>query len=106
MEVLFDLDPLLQSKSLCLVTDLEEITQNGDGASLKRMFQNLIDNAIKWSPHGGTVKISSKRERSGVTIDIVDEGTGVPDSMHSRLFTRFGGIHSGSGFGLGLYIAQ
>jgi signal transduction histidine kinase len=106
MEVLFDLDPLLQSKSLCLVTDLEEITQNGDGASLKRMFQNLIDNAIKWSPHGGTVKISSKRERSGVTIDIVDEGPGVPDSMHSRLFTRFGGIHSGSGFGLGLYIAQ
>ena len=105
-ELIAELDPLLRSKSLHLLLDMEEITQDGDGPSLKRMFQNLIDNAIKWSPQGGTIRITSKRERSGVTIDIVDEGPGVPDSMRSNLFTRFGGIHSGSGFGLGLYIAQ
>ena len=105
-EVCSDLAPLLGSKSIHLLTDLEAISLSGDRSSLKRLFQNLIDNAIKWSPEEGTIRISSRRDLSGVTVDIVDEGPGIPDSMLSSLFTRFGGIHSGSGFGLGLYIAQ
>jgi signal transduction histidine kinase len=105
-EVLADLSPLLTSSPINLLTDIEEISINGDAQSLRRLFQNLIDNAIKWSPEGGTIKVSSIRELSDVIVEIVDEGPGIPEAMLSRLFTRFGGIHPGSGFGLGLYIAH
>jgi signal transduction histidine kinase len=105
-DLLSDLSPLLQSKSIHLLTDLKELTLSGDRQSLRRLFQNLVDNAIKWSPEGGTLKIVSDKDLTRITVDIIDEGPGIPEPMRSSLFTRFGGIHPGSGFGLGLYIAQ
>ncbi|MHB1563093.1 MAG: sensor histidine kinase [Leptospirillum sp.] len=105
-DLLSDLSPLLQSKSIHLLTDLKELILSGDRQSLRRLFQNLVDNAIKWSPEGGTLKIVSDKDLTRITVDIIDEGPGIPEPMRSSLFTRFGGIHPGSGFGLGLYIAQ
>lgn len=105
-DVLLELSPLINSKSLRISSALSPIPFDGDLPSLKRLFLNLIDNAIKWSPTGGEIGVSCSLETFTLTIRIVDEGPGIPEALIPNLFKRFGGMHAGSGFGLGLYIAQ
>ncbi|MHB1605058.1 MAG: sensor histidine kinase [Leptospirales bacterium] len=105
-EVLTELSPLINGKSLNFSCALGPIPFDGDFPSMKRMILNLIDNAIKWSPPGGAIGVSCLKGESALTLHIVDEGPGIPEALIPNLFKRFGGMHAGSGFGLGLYIAQ
>ncbi|MHB1287235.1 MAG: sensor histidine kinase [Leptospirales bacterium] len=105
-DIFRELAPLMNGKSLKATLTLPSLPFEGDPVGLRRLFLNLIDNAIKWSPAGGTIGILASQDPQTVRITIIDEGPGVPETLRTTLFTRFGGIHPGSGFGLGLYIAQ
>jgi two-component system OmpR family sensor kinase len=84
----------------------------GDGDRLVQVFSNLIDNAIKYTPAGGSVKIEGKQAGSFVEINVKDTGIGIAPDDQERIFERFyqadksrrGG--TGRGVGLGLAIAR
>jgi signal transduction histidine kinase len=83
----------------------------GDRGQLLRVFANIIDNAIKYSPDGGGIGIRMRRTGRQVTVDITDHGLGIARSDMGRLFTRFGRIVTTAtegigGTGLGLYLCR
>jgi heavy metal sensor kinase len=87
-------------------------TVRGDMEELARLFSNVIDNAVRYGPTGGTVSVSVRCEPDGyVTVSIHDEGGNIPADAMPRLFDRFYRVdHSRSistgGAGLGLAIAR
>ena len=83
----------------------------GEGARLERVFENLIDNAVSFSPDRGTVVVSADRDADTVTIRVEDEGPGVPQEHRDAVFRRFHSIRPGNEpfgkhSGLGLAIAR
>nr|WP_254605021.1 ATP-binding protein [Sphingomonas bacterium] len=83
----------------------------GDGARLERVFENLLDNAVSFSPDAGVVSVNATREQDELVIRIDDEGPGVPADQREAVFRRFQSIRpSGEAFGqhsgLGLAIAR
>lgn len=82
----------------------------GDWDLVRRVIVNLLHNAIKWSPKGSKVTISTSATEDEVTIQVVDEGPGVPDDQVERIFERFYQVNSsrsgGEGTGLGLAICK
>lgn len=57
--------------------------------SLYRVFENLVDNAIKYTPHGGKVDVAVTESDSCVTVDIIDNGIGIPSDEIGKLFSEF-----------------
>jgi len=83
----------------------------GDRGQLLRVFANIIDNAIKYSPSGGEIGVRMRRAGRQVAVDITDQGLGIAPSDMDRLFTRFGRIVTAAtegigGTGLGLYLCR
>jgi two-component system sensor histidine kinase TctE len=82
------------------------ILVQGDASRLRELFDNLIDNAIRYSPPGGhvTVRISAAPTP---TVEVSDDGPRIPPQEQQRVFERFHRLlGSGEGSGLGLAIAQ
>jgi signal transduction histidine kinase len=83
---------------------------NADIALMERAISNLIDNAIKNTPSGGTVNITPLNTGNRVSVEITDTGTGISEDQINRIFDRFyqvdGSRSPGNGAGLGLSIAQ
>jgi two-component system phosphate regulon sensor histidine kinase PhoR len=71
---------------------------------------NLIHNAIKWSPVGGTITLRATESGDEVTVMVLDQGPGVPDDQVDRIFERFYQVDSSrsgtEGTGLGLAICK
>jgi two-component system sensor histidine kinase ChvG len=89
----------------------EPLAVPGEGARLERVFANLIENAISFSPPGGTVRIAGSNDGDLIEIDVADEGPGVPEEERYAIFRRFhsvrpGGEAFGQHSGLGLAIAR
>jgi len=83
----------------------------GDESRLVRVFENLIDNAISFSPPGGLVQIAATRDGEEVVCRVDDEGPGVPLKAREAIFKRFHSIRPdgevfGRHSGLGLAIAK
>jgi two-component system sensor histidine kinase CreC len=78
----------------------------GDGLLLKQAIDNLLRNALDFSPAGGTISLRGVEEPGGVSLTISDEGPGIPDYARERIFERFYSLpRPGSGrksTGLGL----
>jgi len=90
---------------------LHPLTLNADADKLRVVVDNLVSNAIKYSPKGGTISLSLARHGDGVTLDVSDAGPGIPEEDRDRIFEWFyRGEHSRQGrvrgSGLGLAIAQ
>ena len=81
-----------------------------DATGIRRILLILVDNALKHTPAGGTVTISTAACDAGVTLTVEDTGEGIPAAALPHIFERFyradAARGSGSGFGLGLSIAQ
>ncbi|MBF0479168.1 MAG: HAMP domain-containing protein [Candidatus Omnitrophica bacterium] len=87
----------------------QEILVLGDAVHLRRVFFNLIDNALKFSPENGRVLIGVHLEKSTVAVSITDSGVGIKKEDLDKIFNRFyrgKNPSRSSGYGLGLYIAQ
>lgn len=84
---------------------------NGDRLRVRQIFQNLIDNAIKYSSHPGKLEISANPKEAVAEIIFKDNGIGVPKNEQINLFGRFYRASNtaktaSSGSGLGLYIVK
>jgi two-component system phosphate regulon sensor histidine kinase PhoR len=82
-----------------------------DRRALEQVFTNLLDNAIKYCPHGASVRLRARRDDAGLRIEIVDTGPGIDPRHQPRLFERFYRVDSGrsrdmGGTGLGLSIVK
>lgn len=83
----------------------------GDGSRLERVFENLLDNAISFSPDGGAIEIGSIPDDEDLTLYMQDQGPGVPEAEREAVFRRFQSIRPsaeafGRHSGLGLAIAR
>ncbi len=83
----------------------------GDEIRLRQVIDNLVSNAIKYSPKGGEVRISGTFDDKSVTISVTDQGVGLPEDEQERIFERFYRVDSAlsrktQGTGLGLYLAR
>ena len=83
----------------------------GEGSRLERVFANLLDNAISFSPDGGLVTIAARRVSGSLEVRVEDEGPGVPLEAHEAIFRRFHSVRPteeqfGQHSGLGLAIAR
>ncbi len=82
-----------------------------DEARIRQVLDNLVSNAIKYSPDGGTIRIGAWHDAQGVTVFVADQGIGIPHDEQSRLFESFYRVDSGmrrrtKGTGLGLYLSK
>jgi PAS domain S-box-containing protein len=78
-----------------------------DPARILRVFGNLIGNAVKYTPAGGTVHVDAATRADGVTFSVSDSGTGIAEGDRSHIFERFWRKNLRErGLGLGLYIAR
>ncbi len=82
-----------------------------DPGQLQQVLANLVDNAIKYSPGGGPVRVQLENGAAGVRFSVVDVGLGIPASEHRRIFEKFYRLDPDmtrgiGGTGLGLYISR
>jgi PAS domain S-box-containing protein len=83
----------------------------GDAARLQQLITNLVNNAIKYTPKGGSIDVTLKRQGDTAVLKVHDTGVGIQDEMITRIFERFEQADSSSrrsfgGLGLGLTIAR
>jgi len=83
----------------------------GDQSRLARVLENIVDNAISFSPPGGLVEIGATAIDGAILVTIEDEGPGVPADLRERVFDRFNSVRPddedfGRHSGLGLAIAK
>jgi len=88
-----------------------DLTAAGDPERVHQVVANLLENAVRYTPRGGTVEVRARRAPDGVTIEVLDEGPGIPESEQARVFERFyradaARASSDGGAGLGLAIAR
>ena len=90
----------------------EPLAATADRDKLRQVFSILLDNAIKYSPAGGTVTVGVERREDTVEVSVADEGIGIPQSDQDQIFRKF---YRGAdaearvgpgGSGLGLFIAR
>ncbi len=83
----------------------------GDNSMIEQVLTNLIDNAIKYSPVGGKVKLAVSDQAEGILFEVIDTGLGIPEQELIRIFERFYRVDKGrsrklGGTGLGLAIVK
>jgi two-component system phosphate regulon sensor histidine kinase PhoR len=82
-----------------------------DQLRIQQVISNLINNAIKFTPPGGTVEVHASATADTVTLEVSDTGAGIPIEDHERIFERFfqsaaNSLTQAGGYGLGLSIAR
>lgn len=75
-----------------------------------RLFANLFDNAIKYTPDKGAITVDVSQDKNGVTVIVADSGPGIPPEQREKALQRFARLDSsrtapGSGLGLALVAA-
>ena len=88
----------------------EPIVINADELRLAQVIHNLVQNAIKYSPDGGAITVSLRRDERQVELSVRDEGLGIPASSLPQLFNRFYRASNidpqVAGMGLGLFVVR
>jgi signal transduction histidine kinase len=104
------LQPLAAQKRVRIVSELAgpSVEVTCDRARLVRALSNLISNAIKFAPSGGTVTVGTRRDGGSVVYSVTDDGPGIPDDELPHLFDAYWQAErrARTGMGLGLAIAQ
>lgn len=95
----------LATKKIALEIMPSTLTVAAEPALLEQALGNLLDNAIDFTPEGGTITLSARAQADRVTLTVTDTGTGIPDFALPRIFERFYSLprengHKSSGLGL------
>jgi len=101
-------------KEIAIVKDgpSEELVLEADQVKVKRIVQNLLANAIRFSPKGGKIILRARRENSEITVRVIDEGPGIPADQISILMqrappaTRRAPQGDDKGYGIGLKVVR
>ena len=101
--------PLMEDKQQSLYINVDtSIIIKGNRELLSQAFANLVDNAIKYTPEQGSIKINSNKGKDGLTVlEIRDTGPGIPEKDKDKVFQRFyradkSRVSQGNGLGLSL----
>lgn len=112
-ETIETLRPAAEEKSIALETELLEGPAEGqwNEGALDRILENLLENAIKFTPEGGRVEIRARMESGEAILEVEDSGIGVSGEVQSKIFEAFKQESEGldreyEGTGLGLSIAR
>lgn len=106
------LEPLANEKKITFKAELEpEIDVLGDQAQLSRLFSNLLENALQYTPEGGSVSLKLSKQNRLAIVKVKDTGIGIPLEQIDRVFDRFWRANKArsrreGGTGLGLAIAK
>jgi heavy metal sensor kinase len=84
-----------------------DVFVKGDELYLKRLFSNLVDNAIKFTPEGGSIRVLLRSDRKHALVEVEDTGMGIEAELQTKVFSRFyrtdqARSHEGSGLGLNI----
>lgn len=109
--VVDDLEPLFEQHDIDYECGEQALFVAGDALRLEQVLQNLLQNAVKYSPAGGRVRVRVEVEANGIAWMISDQGIGVPSSARGQLFERFYRADNAlslpvGGLGIGLHIVQ
>ena len=110
-QVLDEMRPAADEKEISVsFSSPENIVIDGDEDQLRRLFMNLIDNAIRYTYRKGSVSVSASKGGECANVAVSDTGMGIPEYEIDYIFDRFYQVArsrgSGSGFGLGLSSAK
>jgi signal transduction histidine kinase/CheY-like chemotaxis protein len=111
-QVLALVEPLAAEKQIVIHSDTASAgSLLVDAGKLKQMLLNLVSNAIKFTPEGGTVNISAQRLANAVEIAVADSGIGISEADQSKIFMEFHQVDPGpgrrqQGTGLGLALTR
>jgi signal transduction histidine kinase len=110
-QVVEEIQPSLSRHSVTSSGSDTPLLIEGDRLRLFQVLNNLIQNAIKYSPAGGVVQVDVERQDAIVRVAVTDEGIGIPQAELPRLFQRFyraSNVEEDkiSGFGVGLYLVK
>jgi signal transduction histidine kinase len=98
-----------RDKHLHVAGSLAPLTVAGGREELTTIVDNLVANAIKFSPDGGKLRLALTREGDNAVLDVIDEGPGVPEADREKIFEPFYRSPASkgvAGVGLGLAIAR
>ncbi|RKH54649.1 PAS domain-containing sensor histidine kinase [Corallococcus llansteffanensis] len=89
----------------------EEVSVHGDAYRLEQVVFNLLENALKYSPDGGTIRVRLSVSKDLMVLSVQDPGIGIPEDQQQQLFDRYfrarnASTRSYGGLGLGLYISR
>lgn len=100
-----------RGQSLTVETSTDAITAHVDAAKIRMVFENLIDNASKYTTHDKRVIVRVSEDPRDVRVDVIDEGVGIAPEDIDKLFEKFSRVYNHlstevGGTGLGLYWAK
>jgi signal transduction histidine kinase len=111
--VLSELEMKIKEKGLKMSTSFEKNIPlvKADLKITRMIFQNLLTNAVKYTPARGSVSLNIKKDGSAILISVSDTGYGIPEDAQSKIFTKMfradnARLKDPSGTGLGLYIVK
>ena len=96
-------------KALDLDLDLDEVSFRGNEEMVQHVWVNLLGNAIKFSPQGGTLTVRLRRDGRFAVVTVKDEGPGMDEATRRRIFEKFyqgDTAHASEGNGLGLSLVK
>ena len=110
-EVLTDLEPLAQEKSIKLIGKCKAATMVGSDILIYRLVYNLVENAIKYNHLGGQVTVTAYPKEKQVYLSVADTGSGIPEELRERVFEPFFRVDKSrsrelGGVGLGLALVR
>ncbi len=109
-EVIAQLAPqaILKQIEIELIAKEADYTLLGNTTGLHVLIRNLVDNAIRYTPRGGIIKVLIFNTLDSIILQVVDNGPGIPDKLRARVFERFFRVlgTNAQGSGLGLAIVE
>ncbi len=108
-EIMATVGPLAQARDTKLsVNAPEDVFVNGNAGHLRRLIINLLDNALKFTPVGGSIDVGLKSDASRAILRVADTGEGIHPAELPHIFDRFfrGAGSPGEGSGLGLSLCR
>lgn len=111
-QVLDDFEFRLMEKQIAVETDLgDKLQLNGEESKLRRLLDNLLENALRYTDNGGSIKIFARARGNYLNLKITDTGIGIPEESLAKIFDRFYRVDKArsraqGGVGLGLAIVK
>ncbi len=109
-KVLVEFTPAARQRGIRLRVSSSSAAVHTDWVMVGRILQNLVSNAVKYTPSGGSVLVGVRRRGGEVRLDVIDTGIGIAPAQQKLIFAEFTRLESGAkaarGLGLGLSIVQ